>query len=334
MEQTALRQRVAGKIFTQITLLLDTALTGIQRESVLRIQQAADELLATPDQKTESPPPTEAPYAAASALPTDPARWRILLVEDNPFTQKLMTRLLSQQGYQVEIAQNGQDALGRLAQQRVDLILMDLRMPVMDGFLATTEIRQREIANGMPRVPIIAVTALLSEEDQRHALEVGMDGYHTKPVRAAVLFAEMERLLAPTCQQTNPAAPAMAAETDGEPLIVDMNRLLKTVDSDLELLQEITTLYFADAPRQMARIERGLTCGDANEVREAAHSLKGATGAFGRVEVHNLAFALEQAGKAGDLLRANELMPRLGMALRRMEETIQKEISHLSGELS
>ncbi|MBF0260681.1 MAG: response regulator [Magnetococcales bacterium] len=337
MEQNAGGRQVAGEIAEQVTLLLETTLTDLQRERLNYIRTAVGTLLSLLGGDGTSLTPTLEPTAPGER-PAEPiphahqAQPLVLLVEDNPFTQKLMTRLLLQQGYRVEVAQNGQDALDQLARHPVDLVLMDLRMPVMDGFQATREIREREAASGAKRLPILAVTALLGEEDQRHAMEVGMDGYHAKPVRATVLFSEMERLLSIPAE--GGTAPPALLEADGARLIVDMDRLLKTVDFDLDLLREITSLYFTDAPRQMARIERGLATGDANEVREAAHSLKGATGAFGRVEVHTLTFEIEQAGKAGELRRAAELWPRLGSALRLMEETIQKEIRQLSGESS
>ncbi|GAB0057660.1 Sensor histidine kinase RcsC [Candidatus Magnetaquicoccaceae bacterium FCR-1] len=337
MDQIAGGRQLAAEVAEQVTLLLETTLTDLQRERLRYIHKAVGALLTLLGGAETTVAPTLEPIAPGER-PVEPslhvaqARPLVLLVEDNPFTQKLMTRLLLQQGYRVEVAQNGQDAVDQLARLPVDLVLMDLRMPVMDGFQATREIRSREATSGAKRLPILAVTALLGEEDQRHAMEVGMDGYHAKPVRAAVLFSEMERLLSIPAE--GDTAPPAALEADGERVIVDMDRLLKTVDFDLDLLREISSLYFSDAPRQMARIERGLADGDANEVREAAHSLKGATGAFGRVEVHTLAFQIEQAGKSGELRRAAELWPRLGSALRLMEETIQKEISQLSGESS
>ncbi|MBF0342367.1 MAG: response regulator [Magnetococcales bacterium] len=327
MEQIGDARRLIETILQQTDSLLENFPSGLPRERLDRIRHASVTLLAlvAPDNgsQSETPPSGEPDPAAVKA------GQRILLVEDNPFTQKLMTRLLFQQGYEVSLAQNGQDALDLLNTNEVDLILMDLRMPVLDGFLATMEIRQREAVLPGRHTPIIAVTALTSEEDQHRVKETGMDDYHAKPVRAAVLFAQMERLLTASTPTTTPAQ-----ETEDVKGIVDMPRLLKTVDGDLDLLKEIVDLYFVDAPRQMSRIELALAKGDSGEVREAAHSLKGATGAFGRVFVHELAFSLEQAGRLGEMDHAWNFWRQLGSALATLEETIKKEIAHLSGESS
>ncbi|MBF0273046.1 MAG: response regulator [Magnetococcales bacterium] len=333
MELTDDARRQIEEILRHAERLLDASSNSTLRLRLQTIRQATDSLLSQLDT-------TESSATAPTGLPETPCippaiiqgNPHILLVEDNPFTQKLMTRLLTQQGYRVTLAQNGHEALEEISRTPMDLVLMDLRMPVMDGFQATAEIRQRENRGTGRRVPIIAVTALVAEEEQQRAIDVGVDGYHPKPVRAAILFAEMERLL--NIQSATSHSAAATEDDEDVEMIVDMDRLLKTVDGDMELLKEITDLYFTDAPRQMARIESALTIGNANEVREAAHSLKGATGAFGRVRVYDLALALEQAGKKGELRHAAELWHQLIIALRTMEETIQKEIVYLSGESS
>ncbi|MBF0613753.1 MAG: response regulator [Magnetococcales bacterium] len=326
LETTDAARQLAEEILSHAQQLVCAPLADSAREHLLQIRQAGNGLLAILG-TTEAALEPDSVVVAEPSAPGKPTEHQILLVEDNPFTQKLMMRLLTQQGYQVMVAHHGQEALELLNQKPLDLVLMDLRMPVMDGFQATQEIRERELHSGARRVPIIAVTALAADEEQKRALDVGMDGYHIKPVRAAILFAEMERLL-----HAHPVSAATVVDEGvEEKLIVDLDRLLKTVDGDLELLREVTELYFSDAPRQMARIERAIAAGDGNEVREAAHSLKGATGAFGRVQVYDLALALEQAGHRNELHGAAELWQQLKSALQIMQETIQKEIAMLSG---
>ncbi|MBF0428347.1 MAG: response regulator [Magnetococcales bacterium] len=309
---TLLERRLIEEILHHADILLDTSLTGTQREHLQRIRLAGGSLLAS----LPNPQPlAEPPYAQES---TTAKKHLILLVEDNPFTQKLMTRLLTLQGYQVTLAQNGQEALECMAKTPFDLILMDLRMPLLDGFQTTEIIRQQEKNGSGKHIPIIAVTALVDEENKNRAIEVGMDSFHAKPVRGTVLFTEMERLL--------------ATEKVESPMVLDMSRLIKTVDGDFDLLNEITDLFFTDAVSQMGRIQNAFLTGDANEIREAAHRIKGATGTFGRIEVFHLAFALEQAGRQGDLQQANTLWGQLGGALHTMEEAIRKEITQLVGE--
>jgi CheY-like chemotaxis protein len=106
---------------------------------------------------------------------------RILLAEDTPASRLLMVRLLSRGGYQVATAENGKEAIELFQSQPFDAVLMDLSMPIMDGFEATQQIRALE--NSFNRhVPIIAITAHASAESRRQCSEVGMDAFVTKPV--------------------------------------------------------------------------------------------------------------------------------------------------------
>ncbi|HIJ83087.1 MAG TPA: Hpt domain-containing protein, partial [Magnetococcales bacterium] len=107
--------------------------------------------------------------------------------------------------------------------------------------------------------------------------------------------------------------------------MTDLQHLLATVEGDWQLLEEVMDLYFTDAPEQMQRIRHAIDCGDPMEVREAAHSLKGATGAFGKDnEVFQLSFALEQIGQAGHLDRAEERYQQLDDALKVMERSLRE----------
>lgn len=109
---------------------------------------------------------------------------RILLVEDNTVNQKVASLLLSKAGYQFEIAENGQIAVDMFQQDNgFDIILMDCMMPVMDGFEATKEIRAYEKNSGLPKTPIIALTASVVDDDIQRCYDSGMDAYVPKPVR-------------------------------------------------------------------------------------------------------------------------------------------------------
>ncbi|MDH4191158.1 MAG: ATP-binding protein [Betaproteobacteria bacterium] len=106
---------------------------------------------------------------------------RVLLVEDNAINRETVHAMLRALGIGVVAAEHGQEALERLAGESFDLILMDCQMPVMDGFSATREIRERERARLAPRTPIIAVTAHALGDDSERCLQAGMDAYLAKP---------------------------------------------------------------------------------------------------------------------------------------------------------
>ncbi len=121
---------------------------------------------------------------------------RILVVDDNVISQRLVLRLLEQRGFQVDVVENGQEAVESTAQTTYDLVLMDCQMPVLDGFDATAEIRRRE--TGQPRVPIIAMTAELSDSDKQRCRAVGMDDHLPKPVMAATLWRLIDKWIEAT----------------------------------------------------------------------------------------------------------------------------------------
>ncbi len=116
---------------------------------------------------------------------------RILLAEDSPANQKLAVGLLKKRGHQVVIANNGKEAYDTFLAQPLDLILMDVQMPEMDGFEATVAIRAAEHGS---HVPIVAMTAHAMRGDQERCLEAGMDAYLAKPVRAQALFEIVNRI--------------------------------------------------------------------------------------------------------------------------------------------
>ena len=128
----------------------------------------------------------------------------ILLVEDVVINQRVAQRMLEQAGHAVTVAENGQHALEHLARTTFDLVLMDIQMPVMNGFEATARIRAAESA--IRDLPIIAVTAHTLEGDRERCLEAGMNGYVPKPIRATDLLQAIDEVVglveAPDLQTT------------------------------------------------------------------------------------------------------------------------------------
>ncbi|HOS93467.1 MAG TPA: response regulator, partial [Armatimonadota bacterium] len=123
---------------------------------------------------------------------------RVLVAEDHPVNQRLITRLLEKAGHVVTVASDGREAIGAYAPGRFDLVLMDVQMPEMDGLEATAVIREAEQASGIgQRVPVIALTAHALGADRERFLAAGMDEHVPKPVTADALFDTIERLVRP-----------------------------------------------------------------------------------------------------------------------------------------
>ncbi|MBF0308702.1 MAG: response regulator [Magnetococcales bacterium] len=301
--------------------LARTILSGEQKALVSRIRH----LLVEEGEEWKREPPGHRERVGAAANGNALRQLSILVVEDNPLTQKLMDRLLGMQGHRVIVATDGQQALERMRSQTFDLVLMDLGMPVMDGFQATLAIRDLEAQKGLPHTPIIAVTARTDPTERDRVLQVGMDGFHDKPIRAERLFAEMDRVLDGR-GETSPgseSAPASPRPGDSPELQgleeglegPDFPFLMQTVSNDMELAREVIELYFTDANRHIERIRNGIGARDAEEVLDAAHSFKGASSALGRTRVYFLARGLETMGRSGDLSRAGPVLDRLEEAL-------------------
>ena len=128
-----------------------------------------------------------------------PSGKRLLLAEDNALNREIALNLLVHSGFAVESAENGEIALRMLceaAPDYYDLILMDIQMPVMDGYEATKRIRALSDPD-RARVPIVAITANAFEEDRKRSMEAGMNGHIAKPIDVAVLLSTIQRLLAP-----------------------------------------------------------------------------------------------------------------------------------------
>jgi len=134
--------------------------------------------------------PSAAPVVTSTAVASPNSRpLSILLVEDNALNQRVASQLLSRDGHQVTLADDGQQALELLANQNFDLVFMDMQMPVMDGLTATRAIRSREQATGSQRHKVIAMTANVQDSDRDDCLAAGMDDFLTKPLNAGQLRA-------------------------------------------------------------------------------------------------------------------------------------------------
>jgi len=225
---------------------------------------------------------------------------RILLAEDSLVNQKLALGLLSRQGHQVFIANNGREALAAAETRQFDLVLMDVQMPELDGLDATRAIRQREQATGSNRLKIVAMTAHAMTGDRDRCLAAGMDGYISKPIRAAELFATIDQVMAGEAapQAPEPAAAAVATEA------VDWSVAWASVGEDPLLLGEIAAAFRTEAPLLLADLRQAGLSGDQESLRRAAHTLKGTLRYFGAESVAELAFGVETLSRDGHLPEA------------------------------
>jgi CheY-like chemotaxis protein len=128
---------------------------------------------------------------------------KVLIAEDNPVNRELLRELLESRGYSVTEACNGQEAVRQIEKVRPDILLLDLDMPVLDGFGTVRKIRENP---SLASLPVLAVTAYAMQGDREKVLASGFDGYLSKPIQSGVLFEELNRLLEKTGDGKNPTA--------------------------------------------------------------------------------------------------------------------------------
>ena len=244
---------------------------------------------------------------------------RVLLAEDNPVNQKLASRLLEKHGHAAVVTGNGREALAALEAGGFDLVLMDVQMPEMDGFEATAAIRAQELTTG-GHLPIVAMTAHALPEDRERCLAAGMDGYVAKPIQADRLFEAVEGVVG----AWGPAAAAATPTDEGSAgQIVDREAMLALVGGDAELLQDVVGLFLREYPAQLELVRQELVGGNAEGLRRAAHSLKGAVGNFSTRGPFEVALELETMGRDGNLGGAEEACGRLEKLLDQVAEELR-----------
>ena len=275
---------------------------------------------------------------------------RILLAEDNEVNQKFALTLLRKLGYQVDVANNGQEAVHALTSTPYDLVLMDCQMPEMDGFEATTVIRDANSSVLNHAVPIIAMTANAMTGDREKCLTVGMDDYLSKPINSQELRNKIEQVNArlvhqppppkeaappqtsvakkppPTpapqpAPQSTPKSEAQNTET-GELPVLDTALALEWIDGDVELLCMTLPIVRDQAIVDFREITSSIEESDPLRVRKASHRLKGSVSQIGAVRAKQVCQQLETAAANGETTAFAELHARLETELQALAPAI------------
>jgi CheY-like chemotaxis protein len=257
-------------------------------------------------------------------------RGTVLLVEDNPVNQQVAKAMLENRGLRVEIANNGEEALARVAAGNFDLVLMDCQMPVMDGFQATAAIRQSQV--GAPRrLPIVALTANAMEGDRERCLAAGMDDYLPKPHTLAQLERVVARWLSPAGPDAPSADPTASGAGRGEAdddTVLNMKLLEQFRGLDpsggMGLVKQIVEVYLNTAEDTVCQIEQAVAAGDAETLRRAAHTLKSSSVNVGAERLSGLFRQLETFGREGRLEEAQSLLAGMRHAYQRSTAELEK----------
>jgi two-component system, sensor histidine kinase and response regulator len=249
---------------------------------------------------------------------------RVLLAEDSLVNQQLAVALLEDAGHTVTVVSNGREAVAATESDEIDLVLMDLQMPELDGLEATALIRARERSTGR-HLPIIAMTAHAVKGDRERCLEAGMDGYTTKPIDAEDLFAEIDRQIL-SVRGTQVPQPAEKVAPEPAASMVDWAMAMKAVRDDPCLLDTIVRTAVGEIPRLLAEVRRAFTAGDSQALRLAAHTLRGSVRYFGAQPVVEPAQRLEALGQNGQFEGVADILPELEESAERLVSALQERI--------
>ncbi len=236
----------------------------------------------------------------------------LLLAEDNAVNQTLATRLLEKLGHKVTVANNGIEAVEHWQNGQFDAILMDVDMPLMNGYQATRKIRELE-AGTASHVHIVAITAHAMQGAREESLSHGMDGYLTKPIDTEALWHELDSL----AQRAEVESP----QRQSQQLVADFDQARRMMGDDKELFGEIAALFLVDAPPYLQSIHDGLLQGDAAKVQHSAHTLKGMAGIFSAERTLHAAGRVEQAAGQPECESA---VAELEIALSELSDAIKK----------
>ena len=231
-------------------------------------------------------------HATATTVPQFDGH--VLLVEDNDLNQHVATELLQETGVRVTVAENGRECLERLEDGPVDLILMDIQMPVMDGYAATSAIRKD------PRwasLPVVAMTANAMAADRQSAIAVGMDDHLAKPVNIAQLHAILSRWLRPRASGRAAAAlpPAPAPLSPPATLLhFDVDAGVSNSGGNAKLYWQLLERFARQAESVVGELRRQLADNDREAAIRGVHTLKSTAATVGAQSIRAAALRLEQ----------------------------------------
>jgi len=215
----------------------------------------------------------------------------VLLVDDNDFNRQVGRELINLTGATVSTANDGAEAVAAVAVGQYDLVLMDLQMPVMDGYTAATQIRQR-----WPDLPVLALTAHALVEERQNVLAAGMNDILTKPILPDMLFSMLQRWLPKPATEQVAEAPSLPAVPPAPTVVLDgfdMDMALLRVSGNRQMLERFLRLFRDRNVGALDEIKAALARADWPTARRLAHTLKGSAGTVGLVALQTAAAHLE-----------------------------------------
>jgi signal transduction histidine kinase/CheY-like chemotaxis protein len=229
----------------------------------------------------------------------------VLVVEDNEINQDVVCSMLEALGCTSMIAMDGIEALEATERSQFDLVLMDCTMPRLDGFSATRQIREREAREGLPRTPIVALTALVSVEERERCRAAGMDDYLAKPIQFEQLASMLRRRLVGNevlMSEAETPAPVVASTAAPTEMTLDHTCLdaIQAIGKDgSRLLRRVLGTFLRETPERFAELRTTAASLDLDSLRRVAHTLKSTTAQVGAKRLSELIRTIEAGAPLG-----------------------------------
>jgi len=252
---------------------------------------------------------------------------RILVVDDNNTNLDVAATIVRKLGYVTDVARNGQEAIAAISVKAYDIVLMDCRMPVLDGYQTTAAIRtMNSICN--PNVPIIAMTASAMPGDRERCLVAGMDDYITKPVNSQHLAAILSRWLNQAAYPNELPEITSTMQSDacttlaGEYVVIDYSVLLRLLDDDKEMAVIFLARFYQDTLQRNSILIEAAANHQLDIVRFQAHSMSGAAVTVGALALANITKKVETASERGDLGLVEDLIPEMNCCIEQFASLV------------
>ncbi len=263
---------------------------------------------------------------------------KVLLVEDHPVNRMVAEGILHKLGVDIDVAENGEEAMYALEHSAYDLVLMDVQMPVMDGYEATRRTRHPESKVIDHDIPIIGMTANAMQGDREKCLQAGMNDYISKPVSRASLAGIVEKWMGwsdrasadpSILPQKKPGeVQARATSSASDPPrahapVWNKAALTERLMGDTELAEIVVETFLSDIPIQIDMLRVHIETGNNALAERVAHTIKGAASSICGEALRAVSASMEESARAADLGAMTALMPDLVTEFSRLKHAMR-----------
>lgn len=250
----------------------------------------------------------------SDVIPIDRRLLNILLVDDSEDNRLLVETYLKKTSYRIVSAENGREAFEKFKEEDFDVVLMDMHMPVMDGYTATREIKKWQTSEGKEHVPIVALTAFALKEERQNSLDAGCVAHITKPVKKETLL----RIIYEVTRNAQKRETSSERQSESKHTATSEPQIFASLDSELASL---VPRYIQNRRRDHSRLNEAMHAGDFETIRTIGHNVKGTAKSYGFASLGELAARLEGSASTRDSQGLSEQIREFENLLNLIEQT-------------